>query len=79
MLRYSRLCQRLVLGLGACFLLWGLGVNIAGFAGVFEQPTTGLAVLVISSVLYLASHAVRMVRLWLLIGGGRLRELLRLY
>lgn len=79
MLRYARLCQRLVLALGACFLLWGLGVNIAGFAGVFEQPTVGLAVLVISSGLYLASHAVRMVRLWLLIGGGRLRELLRLY
>ncbi|MBO9330460.1 hypothetical protein GHR37_15055 [Achromobacter xylosoxidans] len=35
--------------------------------------------LLVSMVLYLASHLVRMARLWLLIGGGRLRELLRLY
>ncbi|WP_223124324.1 MULTISPECIES: lysylphosphatidylglycerol synthase domain-containing protein [Achromobacter] len=38
-----------------------------------------MQMLVVSLVLYLASHVVRMARLWLLIGGGRLRELLRLY
>ena len=76
---YARLFQRLVLALGTVFLLWGISITVLNFAGAVQHRSISVAVLMLSVGLYLASHAVRMVRLWLLIGGGRLRELLRLY
>lgn len=79
MRRCAKVGQLLVLALGSSFLLWGLGVHVLNFGGIVEQSFIGAPVLVIGGCLYLASHVVRMSRLWLLIGGGRLRELLRLY
>lgn len=79
MRRRNSMFRRFVLVVGGGFLLVGLYANVLNFAGAMQHRTIGTAVLLMSAGLYLASHVIRMARLWLLIGGGRLRELLRLY
>lgn len=75
----SRPVQLAILVLGVSSVFWALYVTVPQAIRAFEHGASGMQMLMISMLLYLASHVVRMARLWLLIGGGRLRELLRLY
>lgn len=75
----SRLLQFAALILGVGSVVWALYITLPQAMRAFGRGPAGTQMLVVSLLLYLTSHVVRMARLWLLIGGGRLRELLRLY